>query len=218
VKVQASVIGAAIDRLVASAAPLDVGSGVRNVIDLCERDFPHSDWAALRAIDYTGDAADLRAWFDRTLATEPPSAPLRGLYFALCQPVLESGEVTADMQVVGTAEYQPDDADMEWLFSRHYFPEAYARSTALHQLYGLAYGTHDFDTEIQGVLGNDAEWPVGLAYAVLAARTILEGRTVADLPTDARQVGVAAGWGDGDMLLIGDVTADGFVPTSTKRT
>jgi hypothetical protein len=218
VKVQPSVIGAAIDRLLASAVPLDVGSGVRSIIDLCERDFLHSDWAALRAIDYTADAVALRGWFARTLATEPPSAPLRGLYFALCQPVLESGEVTADMQLVGTAEYEPDDVDMEWLFSRRYFPEAYASSAALHQLYGLAYGTHDFGTEIQGVLGNDAEWPVGLAYAVLAARSILEGRTVGDLPTDARRVGVAAGWGEGDMLLIGDVTENGFVARSADRT
>ena len=217
-KIQPSVFIAAIDRLIASNVSVDVGSGMRSIIDLCEREYPHSSWSALRSIDYTADAAALRTWFDHTLSTEPPSAPLRGLYFAVCQPILNSGEVTDDIQIVGTAEYEPDDIDMEWIFSRHYFPKAYASSAALHELYGVAYGTHAFGVESKGVLGNDAEWPVGLAYAVLATRAVLEGRTVGDLPTDAKRVGVAAGWGEGDMLLIGDVTATGFVPTSLLDT
>lgn len=100
----------------------------------------------------------------------------------------------------------------------HYFPEAYAESHALHALYGLAYRTHELCVEVEGALGNDAEWPIGLAFVVLAARAILEGRTVADLPTDADRVGVAAGWGEGDMLFIGEVTAHGFIPAGTRRT
>jgi hypothetical protein len=215
VKIQPSVFVAAIERLVASNVLLDVGSGVRSIIDLCEREYPHSGWSALRSIDYTADAAALGVWFNHTLSSEPPSAPLRALYFAVCQPILESGEVTDDIGLVGTAEYEPEDINMEWIFSRHYFPQSYASSAALHELYGVAHGTHDFGVEIKGVLANDAEWPVGLAYVVLATRAVLQGRTVADLPTDSKQVGIAAGWGEGDLLLIGDVTENGFVPRST---
>ncbi|HEX7086272.1 MAG TPA: hypothetical protein VF198_07900 [Vicinamibacterales bacterium] len=102
--------------------------------------------------------------------------------------------------------------------SRPYFPEAYAGSNALRALYGLANRSHELGAEVEAALGNDAEWPIGLAFAVLAARAILEGRTVADLPTDADRVGVAAGWGEGDMLLIGEVTAHGFIPAGTRRT
>lgn len=217
-KVRPSVIGPAIDRLVAAVEPPDLGAGVRSIIALCERDVPHPDWASLQAIDYAREVAPLRAWFDRSLSSEPPEAPLRGLYFALCQPVLETGQVTADMQFVGTTEYDAADQDLQWLFSRHYFPDAYAASAALHQLFGLAYRTHDLGGEVEGALGNDAEWPVGLAFGVLAARAILEGRTIADLPTDAARVGVAAGWGQGDMLLIGEVTDRGFAPAPAQGT
>jgi hypothetical protein len=214
VKVQPAVIGAAIGRLVASTTLLDVGSGVRSIITLCEQDYPHLSWSALRKIDYTADAAALGMWFNHTLSSETPSAPLRALYFPVSQSILESGEVTDDMQVVGTAEFEPEDINMEWIFSRHYFPDAYASSAALHEVYGIAYGTHTFGVEIKGVLGNDAEWPVGLAYAVLATRAVLQGRTVGDLPTDSKRVGIAAGWGEGDLLLIGEITEDGFMPKS----
>ena len=178
----------------------------------------HPDWASLRAIDYAGDVPALRAWFERALSTEPPPAPVRGLYFAVCHPLLDIGEATADMELVGTAAYDPADANLDWLFSRHYFPQDYAGSAALRALYGIAYRTHESGVEVEGALGNDAEWPIGLAFAVRAARAILEGRTVADLPTDGDRVGVANGWGDGDRLLIGEVTADGFIPAGTRRT
>jgi hypothetical protein len=216
VKVAPSVFGPAIDHLVAAAEPPELSSGVRRVIDLCERAAPHPDWASLRAIDYGAEVPALRRWFERTLSSEPPDAPLRGLYFALCQPVLDTGQVTADMELVGTGEYDAKDPHLEWLFSRHYFPESYARSPALRRLYGVAYRTHDFGADVEGALGNDAEWPIGLAFGVLAARAILEGRTTADLPTDMSRVGVAAGWAEGDMLLIGEVTDRGFVPASRR--
>lgn len=215
-KVQPALVAAAIGRLVTSTHAPDVGDGVRSVIDICERESAHPDWAALRAIDWTADAEALRVWFDRVLAAEPPEAPLRGLYFALCQPMMDSGGVTTDMQCVGTAEYDANDRSLEWLFSRHYFPEAYAESAALHQLYGIAYGTYSPVEQVDGVLGNDAEWPVGLAYAVLAARMILECRSVSESPATAGAVGVAAGWGGGDMVLIGELTEVGFVPVAEQ--
>lgn len=57
-----------------------------------------------------------------------------------------------------------------------------------------------------------------LPFAVLVARAILEGRTIADLPTDTDRVGVAAGWSEGDTLFIGEVTARGFLLAGTRRT
>jgi hypothetical protein len=62
------------------------------------------------------------------------------------------------------------------------------------------------------VLGNHAEYPLGLAYAVLAARAILDGRVSHDVPNTTTVLSVAAGFSEGDIVLVGELTPDGFIP------
>jgi hypothetical protein len=205
-------VGRAIHRLLTAAEPPEPGAALREIVDLCAAALPHPDWAALRALDYEAELPALRAWFERVLEEEPPPAPLRGLFFTLCHPMPDAETVTTDLELVGTGAYDPADPQLRWLHRRSYFPERYAGSAALDQLYAVAHGTHEFGREVEDTLGQDAEWPVGLAFAVVVARAILEGRTPAELPTDAETLGIAAGW-EGDLLLIGELTAAGFVPT-----
>ena len=205
---------AAIERLAATPGPVDVAAGVRSIVDLCARHSPHPDWPAIRAIDWGADVPRLRSWFHETLIHEAPPEPLAGIYFACCQPVLQSGGATADLELVGTREFDANDVNQEWIFTRHYFPKAYAESAALDQLYGLCYRTHDWRHPVLGALANDAEWPVGLAFGVLAARASIEKLTVRDLPAKSDRVGVAAGWDEGDLLVIGEVTPRGFAPAT----
>lgn len=209
---QVKAVWSLLSGLIAAEEAPELGAAMREVIDLCAAAQPHPDWARLRELDYAGDARRMRDWFDQALREEPPTEPVRGLYFALCHPMTDEANLTADMELVGTRRFDPADRGMDWVYSRHYFPDLYASSGAMHRLYGIAHGTHEFGVSVPGVLGNDAEYPVGLAFAVLATRAVLEGRTTGGLPTDADRVGVAAGWADGDLLLIGEVTAAGFVP------
>ena len=213
-KIRPDVVGAAIDGIVAARTLPDMTTAMREVIALCEQDYPHPDWARLRALDFEGEIPALRAWFERTLLTYAPATPLRGMYFALSHPVGANGEPTLDLDLIGTETYDPADVDMEWLFSRHYVPDVYAGSRVLGQLYSISYdaarGRH-FGVE---PLGNDAEWALGLSFAVLAGRAILDGRHSTELASDADRIGVAAGWGEGDLLPIGELTKDGFVAAS----
>lgn len=190
-----------------------LNGAMRRLIAACERAEPHPDWARLAAVDYAADVPRLRVWFDRVLATDPPPIPLRGLFFDVHQPAYGRGlgKATADLHLVGTAEYDPDDDGLEWLGGERYDPPERARSAALHALYGIAYGTHDWRRGPRpGVLGNDAEYPLGMSFGLLVAREVLRGRTARDLPTDAARVGVVAGFGEGDIWPLGELTSRGL--------
>jgi hypothetical protein len=214
VKIRPDVVGAAIDRMLAARALPDVAAAMREAIALCEQDYPHPDWARLRVLDFAGEIPALRAWFERTLATYAPATPLRGLYFALSHPAGADDEPTLDLDLVGTEAYDPADADMQWLFSRHYMPDVSAGSKVLGQLYSISYNAASGRPLGVEPLGNDAEWALGLTFAILAGRAIVDGRRSTELATDVDRIGVAAGWGEGDLLPIGELTKDGFVAAS----
>jgi hypothetical protein len=202
----------AVERLARAGTAPDFGAGLTEIIDLAAAQTPHADWARLRAVDTAGEAAHLRAWFEASLAAQPPAEPLHGLFFTVCNPVLANGDATTDLDLGGTRF--SDAEDPGWLFTQVYRPPSYAGAPFLHQLYGIAYGTRDYRHPVSGVLKNDAEYPLGLAYAVLAAHAILDGRTSRDVPCAAPVISVAAGFGEGDIALVGDLTATGLVPNT----
>ncbi|HLM68678.1 MAG TPA: hypothetical protein VK358_14160, partial [Longimicrobium sp.] len=193
-RIDSAAVWARLQKAVAHPDPPDVAAVMAEIIDICESGLPHADWAAVRALDYAGAADAVGKWFRCTLHTELPAAPTRGLCVALVNPVHTPGEATLDLEMFGTAEFDGADPGLHWLFSRCYSPDAYAECAVLDQLYGIAYGTHSFAELIEGTLGNECEWPVGLAFAVLATRRILAEFNVGDLPGAAPPAGVAAGW------------------------
>ncbi|WAM23338.1 hypothetical protein [Myxococcus sp. NMCA1] len=64
--------------------------------------------------------------------------------------------------------------------------------------------------EIADGLGNDAEYPLALAYAALAVRRLAQ-RMGPSLLGDAAQRVLLAGFDSGDFLCIGAVQKDGLV-------
>lgn len=188
---------------------LDVGFA--RIIDIAAAERRHPDWKRLRAIDVAGEPERLRAWIDHLFRIEPPTGRIRGLFFDICQPVREDGSVTADVRLGGTKQSHRQDPD--WIYRQSYRPSGYAWSAVLHSLYGIAYGTHDLD-EIDNprTLATDAEYPLGLVYAVLAVRAALDGMTSRDVPRAGQMVSIASGFGEGDLVLLGELTRSGFVP------
>ena len=185
---------------------------IEAMIDLCEHAMPHDDWASIRRIDFSAGLPKLKSWCQRTLSDDPPKEPIRGMYFSLCHPCDERRDhVYLDLEMVGTSSYSRQDTKLEWLFSRNYFPREYAKSRELDELYGIAHRSHSLDTQVQGAL-TDAEYPIGLLFSVIATRLIFDEKKVPDLPTDSKAVGIVAGWGDGDLVRIGEVTNLGFEP------
>ena len=198
-----------IERFVRSEAASPLTAGIAEVIELAAAERPHADWAQLRVLDPSAEVPSLRAWFEGSLYVQPPERPLHGLFFNVCNPVLENGDITTDLEFSGTGKSASEDRD--WLSTQFYEP-GYASSAFLHELYGIAYGTRDFRRPLAGVLGNNAEYPLGLAFAVLAARAVMRDRTSHDVANAAPAVSVAAGFAAGDIALVGELTSAGFIP------
>ena len=149
---------------------------------------------------------------DRLMAATTPAEQEEAMAAAMAVVAGDGHVTTADLSLSGFSAYDRADPERAWLSSEMYLPRSYAGSRVLHAMYGIAYGTYESGADLPQRLGNDAEWPISLAYAALAVRSILEGRTSRDVPADASHVGVTADWSGGDALFIGELTPSGFVP------
>jgi hypothetical protein len=63
-----------------------------------------------------------------------------------------------------------------------------------------------------GGLGNDAEYPLCLAYAVLAVRSLFSGAVAKTVFDSVGSVGVAVGFDSGDFILLGRVAEASLLP------
>lgn len=183
---------------------------MKEIIGICSRDVPHSDWSRLSALDYDGDVASLASWISSVFEREPAPFPIQGLWFGLTNPT-ENGDVWADMYVGSVGQYEPTDTELGWIWKkgkRHYPKNSYANSSSLRNIYEIAYAG-------SGGLGNDAEWPLCLAFAAFSVRSLLRGQTVGLVASTAPRIGVAVGFDSGDMLKIGELTETRFVICTT---
>jgi len=198
-----STILAKIRKLVASDRAVSVCMG--EIVTVCSRDIPHADWSRLSALDYDGDVASLASWVAGVFQRQPAPFPIQGLWFGLCNPS-KDGEVWADMYVGSVAQYAADDEELSWLWKgeRHYPQDAYAHSASLRSIYQIGY-------DGAGGLGDNAEWPLCLAFGAFAVRSLLRGKSTRLVASTAPRIGVAVGFDSGDMLKVGELTDKGFV-------
>ena len=200
-----SEVFAKIRKLVASER--SVSDSMDEVVSICARDVPHSDWRRLAALDYEGDVTLLASWIETVFKKQPAPFAIRGLWFGLYNPS-DGVKAWADMYVDSMAQYDPDDEELSWLWTgvRQNTANADAHSACLRNIYEIGY------TGASG-LGNDAEWPLCLAFAAFAVRALLRGQSTRLVASTASRIGVAVGFDSGDMLKIGELTETGFVTT-----
>jgi hypothetical protein len=199
------------------ASDLAVNDCMRDVIELCAADVPHADWPLLTAIDYDADVSALRNWIPGVFEQQRPPFPPAGLFINLCNPGTPEGEIWADMGLMATANYVAEDADCGWHWeSERFYPDdALASSSALRSVYRIAFGSLNLVDRPEGKLRSSAEWPLCLAFGAIAATRLLAGRTSRVLHSQAAQLGVVVGFGDGDFIKVGTLTPDGFLPATT---
>jgi len=201
------------DRIRLLAATIrPISDCIREVIDLCAGDVPHPDWPLLAGIDFESDLERLANWIPGVFEKQEPPFPAAGLFANLCNPGTPEGQIWADMGLMATAAYDSTDAECGWLWdSQRFYPEAaLANSAALRSIYGIAYGSFEVAHRPKDKLRNNAEWPLNLAYGALAVSRLLAGQTNRVLRSEVPQIGVVVGFGDGDRIKIGELTAAGF--------
>lgn len=180
-----------------------IGPRMGAVIDACERQFAHPDWARARAIDYDADVAALTGWLGRAFEAEPKTA-IQGLWFGIANvsPPDDEDAITAELYVAGAPDHSADD--LEWAFDlMDVEDENYLGSRVMAALYELAYADEDSG------LGNTAEYPLTLAYGAMAARTALEHDALPQ--TLAHLRGATVGFDGGDAMTLGAMVDGRFV-------
>lgn len=181
------------DTIVAGvAAPGSIAQRMHVLIDACARQLAHPDWERIRHIDFEADAPALKGWLAAAGRDGVLHQGHHGLWFGILNPLVDDEPVT-DLYVASSPSYDGDD--VEW--SAEIDPRdgaSYLGSAVLADLYRVAYGSSDG-------LGNDAEYPLALAYGAMAAASALAQHVFAPQLGSLR--GAAAGFDSGDGLIIG---------------
>lgn len=179
-----------------------IAVSMSTLIDRCERACPHMDWKRLRSLDY-GDLSGMIEWIQRPFRDEPPTAPLKGLWFGLHNPGTLEG-ATADIYVSGSKRFVPDPNDNSWAERGEWYPELRAaHSTILADIYRIGYR--------EGGLGNDAEYPLCLGYGAFAVKQVLNSVAPSLILGESQSLGVAVGFDcGGDFVLVGQFGPGGI--------
>lgn len=174
-----------------------------SLIDQCEAARPHADWASLRALPY-GDLSPLVEWVQQPFRAEPPDRPLRGIWFGLFNPCPDGRTPVADIYVGGSVRFDPNPDDNSWAVGPEWWPEArYAGSAVLAEIYRIAYRQDARAADQKNCLGNDAEYPLCLGYAVFAVRELLGQVDPSLILGESDSLGIAVGFDSGDFVLLG---------------
>jgi hypothetical protein len=188
-----------------------VAVSMSHLIDQCERVRPHPDWAHLRGLPYA-ELSALITWIQEPFRKDSPQVPLKGLWFGLFNPCPD-GLTLADIYVCGSERFDPDSPSASWAVGPAWWPEGrYANSAVLADIYRIAYRAGSRKAEQKGCLGNDAEYPLVLAYGAFAVRALLGAVKPQLLLGKAKSLGIAVGFDSGDFVLLGELTDGGLRP------
>ncbi|PLS75760.1 MAG: hypothetical protein CYG61_05495 [Actinobacteria bacterium] len=161
---------------------------------------PSPVWDAVASVDSAPDVVGLGRWVTEKIAERPPPPHLSAIWFGLYELETKGGATHAAIQLSGGPGF-PEDP--QWLFKQDWYTPGYAPTPGLASLLALA-----------APAGPDLYWLV--SYAVVFAYTLgLVGTTLDRLDPQAllgqrSQVGVAAGFHDGDIALVGVLEPSGL--------
>lgn len=193
-----------------------ISDQMRAVIEVLEKDHPHSDWEKFRKIPYDR-LAPMKNWLRHRFSKEPPHTPVTGLWFGLCH--TRHGSKSADLYLSASTRFSRDDLAFGWTIDPEYRPDyCFARSDALGKIYRGAHGK-------KGGLKQLAERPLCLAFSAFVIARLLSELDPQLFLNGNASAGVAVGFAAVDAILVGELTEDGFHladaatdnPTSRKR-
>jgi hypothetical protein len=231
-------------------SPTRVAAWLNELIDHCERIYPHSDWAELRLIDFESELPRLIDWFQtglkkltltsdsagclllftnpsrpsgdidmaslledmkaaihasNTAASEAAKDQARKRFAQIQAMMLGCGDTTTDLEVAWLDGYNVAGKPAEWMESPPASPFIPAESAALHQLYEKSYKTRNPLNPVPQALGNQAEWALGMAYAILVTRAIAEATDLSLHEGMTARIAFATGWSSGDIEFAGEL-------------
>lgn len=182
---------------------------------LLEKRLPHQDWDQIKSLELNEDLQTAKRWLPDVVNKAPcPFAP-KALYFGLSEFMDEIDDEEndsvslfyANLYLVQFGEYEPNDRELQWVYGndRHDIDDSQADLEALKKA-GIIF------TGAKGI-GYDAYLAYSVAFAVLLLRHLLDRNAFALFNSDTA-LGVATGFGSGDIFFLGELTAKGLIPSS----
>lgn len=172
-------------------------------------------------IDMAALLEDLKAAIhaSNTAASEAAKDQARKRFAQIQAMMLGCGETTTDLEVAWLDGYNVAGNPVEWMESPPASPFIPAESAALHQLYEKSYKTRNPLNPVVQALGNQAEWALGLAYAILVTRAIAEATDLSPYEGRPARIAFATGWSSGDIEFAGELIGGaGFTPDHAALT
>jgi hypothetical protein len=165
---------------------------------------PAKELNVLRSLDYESELSALTARLQSGIDAAPPPKAPGGIYFGLFLPGRADGSIVADFYLATTDENDPADAECHWVSSLDYFPpDAQAQSEVLERICRLLPGLPED-------VRNTAEDVLCLGYTGFVVAQVLNAPCFRAWCEDGRVIPVAVGWDSGDLLRIGELTAEGL--------
>ncbi len=164
-------------------------TNIKRIINLCETSFPSKLWKDVYTFHWNETVGQLSEDFEKEIDTII-NRKLNGLYFGITTIELEKSGECFVLELGGTNNYDPNDPEYKWVYSLEWYSNQYLTCDALYEIKQNAI--------IENGLGNDLEWPLGLAVAVLGISELIkryEDRFI-------QKIGVVSGFHDGDMMKI----------------
>lgn len=189
----------------AVAAGKSTPEAMAELMASCNNEAPSPAWQQIAALDFAQGGQVMADWLRDTLTHEPPSEDIQAFFFGLFTTDADGGASYAQLYVCGSDCYDPDDETGDWVCDPAYFPEGRYAPRALYQ-------------EIDALLASDktafdfGEEAVILGYTALVVRDLMHAIEPSLLLGDTEDRHVAIGYDDGDVLVIGRVTRNGFEP------
>ena len=199
-----SLVDTALEALRAGASFADAYA---QVLARAAEQVPSPAWEALGAVDVATDVERATGWLVRQLEERWPPPELSGLRFGL-YPVRgpRPGRTELVLAVSGGARFP----EAGWEADQPWDPVGYAPTPGLRSLLPLAAEERD---EVRAVVGG----AVALVYAVGLVVAAIDGADASRVLGNRPHLGVAAGFPDGDLVLVGVVTPAGLDRSSMDR-
>jgi len=204
-------IDTALDNMIriAASAPT-VAAGMSALLDYCAKEYPGGVWDGLRGLDYDSDVAALTKWLANLLESKPTALSVKGFLFGLFQSE-ENGTPIYVLYATGLVEdFTPEFEDWtSWTPESDLSEERYAESQILKTVFS------SIQSEPDAILL--AEFMLCLGYACLVVPELFRNLPRALALGEAEQRLVITGFDEGDPILLGCVTRQGWISALTTE-
>lgn len=168
----------------------------------------------MKSLSVRDDVQAAKEWLPRLLKQSACPFTPRGVFFNILDVYGEMddyggyGPNYADVCPVFFADYDVDDVSMQWIYSneRHDIDDSNACLPALREAGLIFNGSTD-------AIGSEVYIAHSVGYVLLLLRDLLNGELFTLLKAES-PVGIAAGFGSGDLMSLGELTNDGFIVSS----